>query len=107
MGRSCMWPQAVHRTMSPSAVPNCPVVGIRPASPSSPATPRWGTRSWPPHTVPASAVLGGDRAAASPAARGPTPLVRLLARVAVLGAGVPGLVTAYRLGCRGHACDVY
>ena len=28
-------------------------------------------------------------------------------RVAVLGAGVTGLVAAYRLGQRGHACDVY
>jgi protoporphyrinogen oxidase len=28
-------------------------------------------------------------------------------RVAVLGAGVTGLVTAYRLGRRGHACDIY
>ncbi|HKP91072.1 MAG TPA: NAD(P)/FAD-dependent oxidoreductase [Thermoleophilaceae bacterium] len=28
-------------------------------------------------------------------------------RVAVIGAGVAGLVTAYRLSQRGHACDVY
>jgi protoporphyrinogen oxidase len=28
-------------------------------------------------------------------------------RVAVLGAGVAGLVAAYRLACEGHACDVY
>ncbi|MEA2368787.1 MAG: hypothetical protein QOH38_1505 [Thermoleophilaceae bacterium] len=28
-------------------------------------------------------------------------------RVAVVGAGVAGLVTAYRLSQAGHACDVY
>ena len=28
-------------------------------------------------------------------------------RVAVLGAGVAGLVAAYRLALAGHACDVY
>lgn len=28
-------------------------------------------------------------------------------RVAVLGSGITGLVAAYRLGQRGHACDVY